>query len=199
MPVVVSEPQTRVVQGARGDERILPRHLVEERRHANAVRMPKGYVQVWEDGRLNPKRGEQSVNGYIRSQQTWTKTVPRQLTTAGQVVVKQPRIVGTVTTQAPPPPVIATRQSQPKAPAAAKTPRSAGAIYVQLGMFGVPDNATRSAQRMSQTGYPTRIGTLNRGGKTYRLVMAGPFASRADAQQALTVARRIGFTDAYLR
>ena len=94
--------------------------------------------------------------------------------------------------------------SAPRAKPAAATPTAkpgaaAKGKYVQVGTFGVPSNAQRTAQRLVQAGVPARIGTLTRGGKSYQVVLAGPFASRNGVNSGLQAARSMGFADAFIR
>ncbi len=191
---------------AAGGERILPAHVYRNRFNTQNVAVPDGYVPVWEDDRLNPRRAEQTAQGYRQTQQVWTNTVPSRLASpAREPRVTQPRVVtpqqaGVKRAEAP---VIATRSAAPQATAprvAAKAqPPAAGEIYVQVAMFGVASNAQATAQRLAGSGLPVRTGTLTRGSSSYQLVLAGPFANRTDAQAALGVARRLGFADAYIR
>ena len=71
--------------------------------------------------------------------------------------------------------------------------------YVQVGTFGVPENAQKTAQRLVRAGVPARIGTLKRSGKSYRVVLAGPFTSRNGLNSGLQAARSMGFSDAFIR
>lgn len=68
-PPVLLTPQTRVV----------PKQVADSRATAEPVRVPKGYVSVWEDDRLNPYRAEQNLAGRERMLRVWTNTVPRRL------------------------------------------------------------------------------------------------------------------------
>lgn len=43
------------------------------------VTMPQGYVPVWDDGRLNPRRGVGTLQGAVETRLVWTNTVPRRL------------------------------------------------------------------------------------------------------------------------
>lgn len=59
--------------------RLIPRHVYPDRVAASQVVVPEGYRPVWEDGRLNPQRGEQNLNGIAQTRLYWTNTVPRRL------------------------------------------------------------------------------------------------------------------------
>ncbi|AHM05875.1 Calphotin [Roseibacterium elongatum DSM 19469] len=44
--------------------------------------IPDGYVQVWQDGRINPMRGIRHISGEAEMAMIWTDTVPRRLVAA---------------------------------------------------------------------------------------------------------------------
>lgn len=75
----------------------------------------------------------------------------------------------------------------------------AGHRFVQVGLFGVPSNAQTSAARLQAMGLPVRIGKYQKAGKTYHVVMAGPFSNAGQLNAGLNAARRAGFRDAYTR
>lgn len=97
---------------------------------------------------------------------------------------------------------IAMQQKQVRvaaAPAPRKQPQVAGKRFVQVGTFGVQSNAQNTASRLQRMGIPVRIGKFTRGGKQMRIVLAGPFASAAHTNGALTAVRNAGFRDAFAR
>lgn len=59
--------------------RIVPRHVAVSRVNTTNLRVPNGYKRVWTDGRLNPKRTEQSLAGHKAMSLIWTSSVPRRL------------------------------------------------------------------------------------------------------------------------
>lgn len=60
--------------------RIVPKHVAIDRVNTYAnVQVPHGYKPVWDDGRLNPKRAEQTLAGRSQMLLIWTNTVPRRL------------------------------------------------------------------------------------------------------------------------
>lgn len=61
------------------DRRIVPRHVAVNRVNTTNVQVPEGFTTVWQDGRLNPKRAEQSLAGHRAMNLIWTSTVPRRL------------------------------------------------------------------------------------------------------------------------
>ena len=75
----------------------------------------------------------------------------------------------------------------------------AGARFVQVGMFGDPDNARRAAKRLSSMGLPVSQGQTAVRGRQLQTIMAGPFDSRQGIVRALDRVRRGGFPDAYPR
>lgn len=155
------------------------------------VRPPKGYKAAWDDGRLNPNRARGTVGGHTQMQQVWTTdevpqrgiNEPRHQNWLEKIVNPQPKKRQNVAV------------SYKSAPQVAV---SAGRL-VQIGSFGVPENANRAAQRLQSMGLPVRISRSTIKGKPVQVVSAGPFANGEQAQAALSAARRAGFSDAILR
>lgn len=147
----------------------------------NAVpKPPNGYKLAWTDDRLNPQRGQGTAAGQAAQDQIWTRDVPAKL------VVAEPRGTARVTVST---------KTAPTQPQKAVTQ---GAL-VQIGTFGVASNAEGAAARLAALGLPVAKGRTTKGGKTLQIVFAGPFASAAEAQAALSAARRAGFSDAFVR
>lgn len=102
-------------------------------------------------------------------------------------------------------PVVSTRTAEkPIVKTAARaTPdtgkRAVKGRYVQVGTYSLPANAKAAAQRIARSGLPARIGKFKRGGKSYQIVLAGPFGSSADLSNGLTRSRALGFSDAFVR
>ncbi len=59
--------------------RVVPKHVARNRINTRNVTVPRGYRPVWDDGRLNPKRAEQTLGGRADMLLVWTNTVPRRL------------------------------------------------------------------------------------------------------------------------
>jgi len=102
------------------------------------------------------------------------------------------------TTQA----TISTRSAaaQPQAKVITQTrARTVSHRYVQAGMFGDMGNAQRAAQRLANSGLSAKLGKRKQNGKTYGVVVAGPFTSQGQLNAALQKVRGMGFGDAFLR
>lgn len=159
---------------------------------AITVQPPKGYKQAWTDDRLNPNRARGTVAGHQQMQQVWTTDeVPQR-------GVNEPRKrrwweSAAAQPQAP------KQQAQVTYATKAAPKAVAGARLVQVGSFGVPENASRAAQRLQSLGLPVQIGRATIKGKPVQVVSAGPFASPEQANAALAAVRRAGFGDAILR
>jgi SPOR domain len=78
-------------------------------------------------------------------------------------------------------------------------PVATGHRYVQVGTFGDPANADRTAARLQALGLPVGFATVTRNGRQLRVVAAGPFGDAATLQSALEAARSAGFADAFTR
>lgn len=209
-----------------GHVRVAPRHVWEQQRASRVDEpIPDGYRPAWKDDRLNEQRAHQTFDGIYASGLAWTRTVPRKLyvRSSGLVVthkfpgLKYPyhsyeemRAAGydaaiSETRMAPQPTrkvvhraaprkaVVATKSVKRTAPAAPARGR-----FVQVGTFGVEANAQRTAARLQSMGMPARLGRMNKGGKSYRIVLAGPYAPD-QLGAALSQARRAGFSDAFVR
>lgn len=211
-----TQSYTRV---ARGSDRVVPSHVYANQQNAQkGVTVPKGYRPVWSDDRLNPKRAHQTLAGKAQMDLIWTQTVPRQLIdrASGRDVTRffpgltypntsyaqqDGAIAATPTVSSKsrqPVAVTPAARSQPKAVAKAQ-PKAAKATYVQVAMFAQPGNAQRTAGNLAAKGLPMRIWNAKRGGKAVQLVVVGPFADASQARGALSVVKRAGFSDAYLR
>jgi len=151
---------------------------------------PKGYVLAWDDDRLNPNRARGTAAGQAAQDQIWTREVPARL--VADVAKKKPRVATKQVT-------VSTKSSPTAAVPKAAAPKGSGGAFVQVGTFGVPANASGAAQRLAALGLPTARGKITKGGKALQIVYAGPFGSSAEAQSALSAARRAGFSDAFIR
>lgn len=177
---------------------------------------PEGYRTVWEDDRLNPDRGPRTAQGDAQMNTVWTATVPRvavngkrarlctgpnaqesrYVNAQGQTVVRctAPERIAQADR-----PVAQQRLSSMNAPAPRQQAKAASHRFVQVGTFGVADNATRTARRLQSSGLPVRLSRYSKGGKDYTIVLAGPFGTQSQLNAGLNRARQAGFSDAFLR
>lgn len=142
------------------------------------ISVPKGYKKAWDDDRLNPKRARGTVRGQAQQDQVWTRDVPAKLVANVPAAPRKAHVVST-----------------------SNAPRKAagGRFYVQVGTFGEPANAQRSAARLKGMGLPVASSQIRSKGRSMQIVMAGPFGDAGAAQAALSKARRSGFGDAFIK
>lgn len=182
------------------------------------MKPPPGYKLAWKDGRLNPNRGKQTVEGFLDMDGIWTRTAPAELreesgikrspvtiivrhsdgsTSKVKVYVlssKDGEKLVQVKDSGEILMVKSTRSGTPEAAKPAAGPTAAGRFLVQVGTFGAASNADGAAERLKGQGLPVARGKLKGGALT--VVYAGPFASAAEAKRALSAARGLGFSDA---
>jgi len=178
--------------------------------------LPAGYTQAWSDGRLNPYRGPITARGDLQMAQIWTQTTPAYDLYAPRKKTFWEWLFGSpfkskTTAQvarAPAAPVyeaparVSTKSEVPTRTPAAQAPGQAvqpGLRYVQVGTFGVPENAERSIARLSSMGFPVSSQVLTRNGKPLKIVLAGPFARPEQTMSALASVRGAGYGDAFAR
>ncbi|KKL56122.1 hypothetical protein LCGC14_2248570 [marine sediment metagenome] len=78
---VQRRPQPQVVRVAATPVQAaqVPVITIAPDRLAGPVHVPNGYRPAWSDGRLNPHRGKQTLDGALQTALVWTQTVPRRL------------------------------------------------------------------------------------------------------------------------
>ncbi len=186
--------------------RVVPRHVYERNRAARVQGpAPEGYRPAFDDGRLNPRRAEMTREGIRQTELIWTNTVPRRLIerATGRDVTDQYVAVSTRGKTGAPAKVVRKKATgTPKATVSTRsTPRAAPSRhrYVQVGTFGEQANAARAAQRLKAAGLPVRYGHYRNDGRGLRVVLTGPFADERSLSNALAIARRAGFGDAFTR
>lgn len=142
------------------------------------ISVPKGYKKAWDDDRLNPKRGRGTARGQAQQDQVWTRDVPAELVANVPAAPRKAHVVSTS-----------------NAPSKA----AGGRFYVQVGTFGEPANAQRSAAQLKGMGLPVASSQIRSRGRSMQIVMAGPFGDAGAAQAALSQSRRSGFGDAFIK
>ena len=170
--------------------RVVPKHVYENRQLAlTETPVPNGYRRVFDDGRLNPYRAEQTFAGKAAMDAIWTQEVPRKL--RRDMLDGSSAVVSTKSSSTP---VVSTK-SAPKE----KAIRLSGQSYVQVATYQDQGAAQGAAKRVQSLGLPTKIGKYSKNGATYRIVLAGPFASSQKADHAATKARGAGYSGAFVR
>ncbi|MEQ9258780.1 MAG: SPOR domain-containing protein, partial [Roseovarius sp.] len=71
--------------------------------------------------------------------------------------------------------------------------------YVQIGAFSDAGHAQRTAQKLASSGVRASMGKVSRDGKSYTLLLAGPFATQAELDSGLKRVRGMGYSEATLR
>lgn len=166
--------------------RVVPRHVYETRANAITVtKPPRGYKAAWKDDRLNRHRAEQTFDGMAQADSIMTRGTPRRLKSVqAQEIVTAQRVKTIVAS---------------KGNSGQKRMHVNTGGYVQVATYRTSKDAQTVARRVKALGLPVRVGKVTKGGQTYRMVLAGPFASTAQAQSALHKARSAGYNNARLR
>lgn len=68
--------------------------------------------------------------------------------------------------------------------------------FVQVGLFGLPENAERLVEKLKSKGIPAIPRPTTAGGKEFSRVLVGPFKDRSDRDRVLEMVRELGLTDA---
>ncbi len=88
----------------------------------------------------------------------------------------------------------------PEAPVPAPAPAPASELekpYVQIGIFSIEANATRTADRLRGNGIVPTVLQQESQGRTFWRVIVGPATSAAERNDIREKVRGMGFTDAY--
>jgi cell division septation protein DedD len=178
----LTDAQLAAAQGLGQPSRVAP----PVQAAAVPVSPPPGYRAAWEDDRLNPNRAQGTAAGQAQQDEIWTREVPATL-------------VAETTTAAPAPAPVVSRSTKTEATAPVAAAQATGTFYVQVGTFGVPDNAAGASGRLRALGLATARSDITQGGRALTIVFAGPFGTSGEAQAALNAARGAGFSDAFIR
>ncbi len=171
--------------------RVVPLHVYEARQLAlNAPAVPEGYRRAFDDGRLNPRRAEQTFAGKAAMDSIWQQKTPRKLIPGADVASVMPSRASTSTIT----PVISTKSANRE-----KSLRLSGQSYVQVQTYSNASAAQKAAQQLRAMGLPAKIGKYARNGQTYRMVLAGPFGSDQQADTAAAKLHRKGYDQAFVR
>ncbi|MGJ8612049.1 MAG: SPOR domain-containing protein, partial [Octadecabacter sp.] len=160
-----------------------------------APTVPSGYTSVWNDGRLNTQRGlpASAYQVNVPSGQT-IRTGPQAQSPSGSSntvrYATQP-----IQQQA----AAAPAATRVVAPQPQRAEQISGHRYVQVGTFATRNEAQAIAQNLRARGLPMRVGVYDQQGREMRIVLAGPFGSDSQLQNALGTARGAGFSGAFTR
>lgn len=205
------------------DTRVVRRHVHDNRQNTNNFRVPKGYRSAWSDGRLNPARSEHTLapslarrnppapKGYVRaweddrlnarrgmttaagdaqSDAIWTRTLPRKLVRQRSRGREADLPGGSGNSPFWRPPVeeapAVTRLSTRSAP-------EGRPHYIRVALYRAEADARVTARAFARRGLPMQLGRARHRGAAYSAVLAGPFPSENQAQQALATLRQAGF------
>ena len=180
--------------------RVAPKHVYESQRASTHGRhVPEGYQVVWDDDRLNPYRAHQTLAGKAQMEQIWTKKVPRTLKPAAIAGSHVSHAAGGVPSNTSTTPDVSRAIPLTSSAALAADTTPASHRYVQIGAFSDPDTAKRTAQRLANSGLPARMGPHTQRGKSYTLVVVGPYSSQSSLEQGFARVRGLGYASASLR
>lgn len=141
-----------------------------------APRTPAGYRVAWDDGRLNPNRGNRATQVATATQVSRAATVSTRNAPAAARAVAAPAPQGRVSVSV-----------------------GVGHRFVQVGTYREPNNAQRAIRALQQLGLPAARSVITSRGQEYQVVLAGPYTSAQSLGNALHKARQAGFGDAITR
>ncbi|MEP2781652.1 MAG: SPOR domain-containing protein [Pseudoruegeria sp.] len=154
--------------------------------------LPKNYKPAFDDDRLNPYRNRRTAMGDAQMRMVWTDTVPRRL-------VQAPVAQDIYLTDAQ---IQYRKNNNITRSKAVKTPKplaKAKHRYVSIGAYKDPKQAELAARKLQSKGLQVRYGTYKKNGQSLRMVMAGPYQTQDQLNNAMSKARQAGFTKATFR
>jgi hypothetical protein len=143
------------------------------------VLVPSGFVRVWDDDRLNPKRGVRTAAGDAQMGLIWTNDVPQQLVRAPLVPVST--------------------SAANSAAVSGEVYQVASGVFVQVSTFPDSTSAALTAVSLREAGIRTRRGVVRRGTSETPVVLAGPYATVSEATQAQGRLQQLGYSGAFVR
>ncbi len=183
------------------DDRLNPQRTVRTLKPAvitHQTMAPQGYTYADRaDDRHNSQRGLRSVDGDAQMAMVWTNTVPRRLIEQpiDLEIVKVRRTNAHSTAEIDQSSIM--RLSTRSAPDA-EAPVVRRSRYVRAATFADAEVAASAARQLAGAGLPVRLGNLDRNGKIFKVVLAGPFSDDSGANAALTTVRNAGYPGARL-
>lgn len=197
-----SEPMRKVVRApaptpapaptVAASAQLAPKKVYQQPAVVPTPRLPKGYKPVWDDGRLNPYRGQRTAKGEASMRLVWTDTVPRRLVPEtgqdGKLVqahVRYRAANGTTT-------------GTKTAPTRKTSAKSTGQ-YIQVGAFRASGSVDSTARKFNKMGLPVASRKITQNGQNLKVLYLGPFASAADLNAGLSAAHSAGFTNAFIK
>ncbi len=159
---------------------------------------PEGYRAAFDDGRLNPQRGPQTLGGDRQMAQIWTDTVPRRLLTPEE----RAALTVTASTRSRAPLPEDARDTRTTTQAVAEQPViriPADHRNVLAGTFSDRSDADAAYARLARSGQPARLGVIQRAGGQVYAVVAGPYADANALARGLQATRAAGFAGATTR
>ncbi|NDD10289.1 MAG: SPOR domain-containing protein [Rhodobacteraceae bacterium] len=185
-------------------------------------KIPNGFRAAWDDGRLNLNRGIPTAAGIVDSEKIWTQNIPRQLISdvaQGNVypvkrvltypfksMETQERFMaakGALSLKVAQDGEIsmnrsaaATRISSKSMPA---TVTHKNGQSIQVATLANPLNAERTILRMAKLNLPTTNKPVTIAGRSYQIVLVGPFYDQESSKVALKTVHQEGFRDAFFR
>ena len=126
----------------------------------------------------------------VEAGRVWTETTSQNnLELVPQMPVPQEEVIATASTQE----VVYQPQPQVSKPIASV----AKGVYVRLGAFSNAGNAAKAERAANTVAGAVKDSTV-RNGQTLTIVKAGPFATKAEANEAIAKLRRMGYRDAFI-